>query len=177
MPQARKNIFFIDRKGLVTRQRAETEDDLELHKLPYAHDIADGGGSSVLEAVKLIKPTALIGIRHPYNGKDVAPSECTTEYVFPGLALGMTIAEGTRVRESILVEVAETVAESASHEDIDHGAVFPRKRHIPELSARVAASVAGKLFTNGWSALPEKHVDWLRLAKSWMFNPAYRSYS
>ena len=89
----------------------------------------------------------------------------------------MTIAEGTRVRESILIEVAETVAESASHEDIDHGAVFPRKRHIPELSARVAARVAGKLFTNGWSALPEKPVDWLRLAKSWMFNPAYRSYS
>ena len=247
LPQARKNIFFIDRKGLVTRQRAETEDDLELHKLPYAHDIADGGGSSVLEAVKLIKPTALIGIRRhrfsffegsvlkdeklftadvlremaecserpiimalsrpaalhectaaeayeatdgkcifvggcrsppfEHNGKDVAPSECTTEYVFPGLALGMTIAEGTRVRESILIEVAETVAESASHEDIDHGAVFPRKRHIPELSARVAASVAGKLFTNGWSALPEKPVDWLRLAKSWMFNPAYRSYS
>ena len=206
MPQARKNIFFIDRKGLVTRQRAETEDDLELHKLPYAHDIADGGGSSVLEAVKLIKPTALIGIRRhrfsffegsvlkdeklftadvlremaecserpiimalsrpaalhectaaeayeatdgkcifvggcrsppfEHNGKDVAPSECTTEYVFPGLALGMTIAEGTRVRESILIEVAETVAESASHEDIDHGAVFPRKRHIPELGAR-----------------------------------------
>ena len=193
LPQARKNIFFIDRKGLVTRQRAETEDDLELHKLPYAHDIADGGGSSVLEAVKLIKPTALIGIRRhrfsffegsvlkdeklftadvlremaecserpiimalsrpaalhectaaeayeatdgkcifvggcrsppfEHNGKDVAPSECTTEYVFPGLALGMTIAEGTRVRESILIEVAETVAESASHEDIDHGAI------------------------------------------------------
>ena len=46
------------------------------------------------------------------------------------------------MRESILIEVAETVAESASHEDIDHGAVFPRKRHIPELSARVAAVAA-----------------------------------
>lgn len=246
LPQARRNIFFIDRKGLVTRERAETEDDLELHKLPYAHDI-ETTGSSVLEAVKLIKPTALIGIRRhrfsffegsvlkdeklfkadvlremaecserpiimalsrpaalhectaeeayeatngkcifvggchsppfKHNGKDVAPSECTTEYVFPGLALGLTIAEGTRVRDSILIEVAETVAESASNKDIDHGAVFPRKRHIPELSAHVAASVASKLFANGWSALPEKPIDWLRLAKSWMFNPAYRLYN
>ena len=182
LPEARENIYFIDRKGLVTRDRAQREDDLEIHKLPYAHDME--GAASVRESVELIKPTALIGVRRhrfsffegsvlkdeklftedvlramakhsekplimalsrpsalhectakeayeatngkcifvggckstpfEYEGREIAPSECSTEYVFPGLGLGLTIAEGTRVRDSLLMEAAEVVANSAT---------------------------------------------------------------
>lgn len=245
LPEARENIYFIDRKGLVTRDRAQREDDLEIHKLPYAHDME--GAASVRESVELIKPTALIGVRRhrfsffegsvlkdeklftedvlramakhsekplimalsrpsalhectakeayeatngkcifvggckstpfEYEGREIAPSECSTEYVFPGLGLGLTIAEGTRVRDSLLMEAAEVVANSATPGDIARGAVFPRKRHIPDVSARVAARVAGKAFASGLSALPGKPMDWLRLAKSWMFDPTYRPYT
>jgi malate dehydrogenase (oxaloacetate-decarboxylating)(NADP+) len=112
-----------------------------------------------------------------YEAREIAPSECSTEYVFPGLGLGLTIAEGTRVRDSLLMEAAEVVANSATPGDIARGAVFPRKRHIPDVSARVAARVAGKAFASGLSALPGKPMDWLRLAKSWMFDPTYRPYT
>ena len=246
LPEARKNIYFIDRKGLVTRSRAENEDDLELHKLPYAHDI-EGCGSSVMNAVEIVKPTALIGVRRhrfsffegsvlkddklftddvlramaqyserplimalsrpsalhectaqeayeatggkcifvggchskpfEYKGKTIAPSECSTEYIFPGFGLGLAIAEATHVRDSLLIAAAEAVADQTSSEDIERGAVFPRKREIPEISAHVAARVASKAFANGLSALPNKPMDWLRLAKSWMFDPSYRPYT
>jgi len=49
-------------KGLVTRARAEKEMDMAFHKLPYAHDDMPDC-ASLAEAVRLIKPTALIGIR------------------------------------------------------------------------------------------------------------------
>lgn len=248
LPEARKNIFFIDRKGLLTRKRAEKEDDLEFHKLPYAHDIPDGCGKSVLESVELLKPTALIGVRRhrfsffegsklkdeklftkevlqamaksterplimalsrpaalhecsakeayegtggkcifiggcrsepfKYEGRTIEVSECSTDYIYPGLGLGLAIAEGTRLRDNLLIEAAEAVASSTTDSDLEHGALFPRKRHIPEISAHVAARVASKSFSSGLSALPTKpSIDWLRLAKSWMFDPSYRPYT
>jgi malate dehydrogenase (oxaloacetate-decarboxylating)(NADP+) len=246
LPEARKNIYFIDRRGLVTRSRAEVEDDMELHKLPYAHDIKECG-ASVLDAVKMVKPTALIGVRRhrfsffegsvlkdeklfntdvlramaehserplimalsrpsalhectaqeaynatdgkcifvsgchsppfEYNGKRIAPSECTTEYVYPGFALGLAMAEATHVRDSLLIAAAEAVADQTTDEDIAHGAVFPRKRDIPNISSHVAARVASEAFAQGLSALPNKPMDWLRLAKSWKFDPTYRPYT
>ena len=60
--EARRRIWMVDSGGLVTRQRAEFEDDLALHKLPYAHDGMPECGT-VLEAVRAVKPTALIGVR------------------------------------------------------------------------------------------------------------------
>jgi malate dehydrogenase (oxaloacetate-decarboxylating)(NADP+) len=60
--EARRRIWMVDSGGLVTRHRAEVEEDLALHKLPYAHD-GMPECSTVLEAVRAVKPTALIGVR------------------------------------------------------------------------------------------------------------------
>ena len=62
---------MVDSGGLVTRQRAEFEDDLALHKLPYAHD-GMPECSTVLEAVRAVKPTALIGVRRHKHSLKVA---------------------------------------------------------------------------------------------------------
>eukprot|EP01034_Spumella_vulgaris_P027694 gene27694-34456_t len=66
LDEARQCSWFVDSKGLVNSERAGS---LEHHKLPYAHDIAkavgaDGKnkGMTLIEAVKLIRPTALIGV-------------------------------------------------------------------------------------------------------------------
>jgi malate dehydrogenase (oxaloacetate-decarboxylating)(NADP+) len=54
--KGREKCWFVDSRGLVVSSRS----DLAEHKLPYAHDhepVAD-----FLEAVKAIKPTAIIGV-------------------------------------------------------------------------------------------------------------------
>jgi malate dehydrogenase (oxaloacetate-decarboxylating)(NADP+) len=56
MTAARKQVWMTDSRGLVTTTR---EDVLDVHKLPYARD--DKPAAELLEVVKRIKPTVLIG--------------------------------------------------------------------------------------------------------------------
>lgn len=53
---ARQRCWFVDSKGLVVQSRQ----DLAEHKLPYAHDHAFV--PTLAEAVKVLSPTALIGV-------------------------------------------------------------------------------------------------------------------
>ena len=62
--EARKKIFLLDSRGLVTSAR---EDKLAHHKLPYAHAppppaVGDFGSDKLLAAVEAVKPTCLIGV-------------------------------------------------------------------------------------------------------------------
>jgi malate dehydrogenase (oxaloacetate-decarboxylating)(NADP+) len=54
--QARRRCWLFDSKGLVVKLRT----DLAAHKQPYAHDHPAVG--SLLEAVKALRPTAIIGV-------------------------------------------------------------------------------------------------------------------
>jgi malate dehydrogenase (oxaloacetate-decarboxylating)(NADP+) len=59
--EARKKIFLLDSKGLITADR--DLNTLEHHKQPYAHFIqSNTRATTLIEAVKLLKPTALIGV-------------------------------------------------------------------------------------------------------------------
>jgi malate dehydrogenase (oxaloacetate-decarboxylating)(NADP+) len=55
--EARRQCWFVDSKGLVVQGRG---DALAEHKLPYAHE--HPFIESLAEAVKVLKPTALIGV-------------------------------------------------------------------------------------------------------------------
>ncbi len=54
--KGREKCWFVDSRGLVVSSRT----DLAEHKLPYAHEHEPMG--SLLEAVKALKPTAIIGV-------------------------------------------------------------------------------------------------------------------
>jgi malate dehydrogenase (oxaloacetate-decarboxylating)(NADP+) len=54
--QARRRCWLFDSRGMVVKQRTE----LAAHKQAYAHEHAPAG--SLLEAVKALRPTAIIGV-------------------------------------------------------------------------------------------------------------------
>ena len=54
--EARKLVWMVDSKGLVTKSRGEA---LQAHKIPYARD--EKPADTLLEIVKRVKPTILIG--------------------------------------------------------------------------------------------------------------------
>lgn len=74
--EARKNIWFCDSKGLITSNRLNNSDrPLAHHKEPWAHDASaftSDGKMSFLEAIKAIKPTAIVGV-------SAMPSQFTKE--------------------------------------------------------------------------------------------------
>ena len=57
--EARKKIFLVDSKGLVTKNRMES---LQHHKLHFAHDVDGGDGADFKAAIDLLKPTVIIGV-------------------------------------------------------------------------------------------------------------------
>jgi malate dehydrogenase (oxaloacetate-decarboxylating)(NADP+) len=61
LKEARKHIYLVDSKGLVTSKRLENGGTVRHHKLPYAHAISQEC-DTLLAAVKFIKPSGLIGV-------------------------------------------------------------------------------------------------------------------
>eukprot|EP01114_Cavostelium_apophysatum_P013495 TRINITY_DN3281_c0_g1_i2.p1 TRINITY_DN3281_c0_g1~~TRINITY_DN3281_c0_g1_i2.p1 ORF type:complete len:559 (-),score=151.85 TRINITY_DN3281_c0_g1_i2:33-1709(-) len=57
--QARKSFYFVDSKGLVTKNRGDT---LASFKVPYARDDFDTQYTNLLDVIKAVKPTGLIGL-------------------------------------------------------------------------------------------------------------------
>lgn len=61
--ESRKNIWLVDSQGLICKSRP---DELAHHKQPFAHPLPSActskGVDNLLDAIKLIKPTALIGV-------------------------------------------------------------------------------------------------------------------
>lgn len=55
--EALKRIALVDSKGLVSSKRTDT---MASNKLPFAHDLALASG--LLDAIKIFKPTAIIGV-------------------------------------------------------------------------------------------------------------------
>ena len=60
---ARERCWFVDTKGLVVKGRGDT---LAEHKVPYAHDFPFI--ATLAEAVKMLRPTALIGVSGMASG-------------------------------------------------------------------------------------------------------------
>jgi malate dehydrogenase (oxaloacetate-decarboxylating)(NADP+) len=58
---ARRKVFLFDTKGLITAGRGDAA-TMQHHKKPYAHDYQPAVVGDLLEAVKLLKPSALIGV-------------------------------------------------------------------------------------------------------------------
>ena len=58
---ARRKVFLFDTKGLITAGRGDAA-TMQHHKKPYAHDYQPAVVTDLLEAVKLLKPSALIGV-------------------------------------------------------------------------------------------------------------------
>lgn len=57
LEQARERFWLMDSKGLVTKARRKK---LQAHKVPYARD--EEGAETLLEVVKRVKPTILVGV-------------------------------------------------------------------------------------------------------------------
>jgi len=67
--EVRRRFWFVDSRGLVTSNRG---DKLEVHKVPYARHDCEHQVHDLLNVVKLVKPTALVGLAGIKGGEFTA---------------------------------------------------------------------------------------------------------
>jgi malate dehydrogenase (oxaloacetate-decarboxylating)(NADP+) len=225
--RARERCWLFDSHGLAVRPRT----DLAAHKLPYAHEHAPA--TTLLDAVKALKPTAIIGVAavggafteevvrtmaaingrpivfalsnptsksectaaqayrwsdgralfacgSPFdpvalNGRTVVPRQGNNSYIFPGVGMGVIVSRATRVTNEMFMTAARTLAEQVTKEDLAQGSLYPPLKNIRDVSAHIAAAVAGVAYRRGLAQAPEPS-NLLAYVRSRMYEPRYASF-
>ena len=106
------------------------------------------------------------------DGRTFVPRQGNNSYIFPGVGLG-AIASGTRlVTDEMFMAAARALAQLVSESDIEQGSLYPALPRIREVSAHIAAAVAGVAYERGLATgqLPNDLVGYIQ---SQMYDPHY----
>ncbi len=120
---------------------------------------------------------ALFACGSPYDpvqldGRTFVPRQGNNSYIFPGVGLG-AIASGSRlVTDEMFMAAAHTLAQLVSDADLEQGSLYPALPRIREVSAHIAAAVAGVAYQRGLVAGPTPN-DLMAFVQSQMYDPHY----
>jgi malate dehydrogenase (oxaloacetate-decarboxylating)(NADP+) len=106
------------------------------------------------------------------DGRTFAPGQCNNAYVFPGLGLGLMVAQARRVTESMFLAAARALAAEVQAADLESGRIFPPLARIGEVSSRIAAVVAEVAWSQG-IARRSRPADLAADIAAVRFDPAY----
>jgi malate dehydrogenase (oxaloacetate-decarboxylating)(NADP+) len=132
---------------------------------------------SAEEAYRYTGGRALFACGSPYDpvtidGTTFVPRQGNNSYIFPGVGLGV-IASGARlVTDDMFMAAAHTLAGLVSDADIKQGSLYPALPRIREVSAHIAAAVAGVAYKRGLAA-GQAPKDLLAFVQSQMYDPRY----
>jgi malic enzyme len=77
-----------------------------------------------------------------YNGRKHVIGQCNNVFVFPGVGLGVLISEASRVTDSMFLAAAQALTSFTCAQEAADGALYPRLRHLREVSRLIAFKVA-----------------------------------
>ena len=104
------------------------------------------------------------------------PGQGNNAYIFPGVGLGAVSSQSREVTDGMFLAAARVLADLVSDEDLALGRVYPQLSHIREVSAQIAAEVAGIAYREGL-AQREPPEDILEDVRQHMFQPLYPHYA
>jgi malic enzyme len=124
-------------------------------------------GRAIVATGSPFAPVDYEGVRHRIGQGNNA-------FVFPGVGLGVWLAQARRVSDGMFLDAAKALANTISDEDLAETAVFPPLIRIRECSHAVACAVIRRAVAEGQS--DDRLLDGLedRVAKA-MWEPEYRS--
>ncbi len=96
-------------------------------------------------------------------------------FIFPGVGLGVIVAESREVTDAMFLLAAQALAEHVTTERLDTGALYPNVAELRAISQHIAIRVAGEALRAGLSPLPTD-TDVAALVDSSMWWPAYAPY-
>ncbi len=123
------------------------------------------GGRAIFASGSPFQPLQL-------DGASYSPGQGNNAYIFPGVGLGALASGARRVTDEMFLGAAQVLADQVAEEDLALGRVYPRLSRIREVSALIAAEVAGIAWRRGL-ANREEPEDILANIREHMFRPIY----
>jgi len=107
-----------------------------------------------------------------FEGRHYVPRQGNNSYIFPGVGLGAITSRTTRITEDMFMAAAHTLAHLVTESDLDQGSLYPSLSRAREVSAHIAAAVAGSAYASGFGGRPRPD-DILADVRSQMYDPRY----
>jgi len=106
------------------------------------------------------------GVRHVIG-------QSNNVFAFPGIGLGVIVAELREIPDEIFYVAAQAIAQGTRDERLAIGALFPDQSELREITARVAIAVVRYAGANGLGhPIPEADIE--DVVRSSMWFPAYK---
>ncbi|MCA1766057.1 MAG: oxaloacetate-decarboxylating malate dehydrogenase [Desulfobulbaceae bacterium] len=142
--EARRRIFTLDRRGLVTADR-----ELEPYKAGFARDPGELPWFNREADGDLLNVIKQGGVQ--WGGEEVRIGQGNNVFVFPGVGLGVLAAGAREVLPEFFTAAAHAVAGSVSDQDLQKGILFPPVSELREVSLKVARAVGRTAISRGAS--------------------------
>jgi malate dehydrogenase (oxaloacetate-decarboxylating)(NADP+) len=168
--------------GALTREILETLSDMNENPIVFALSNPTAKAECTAEqAYAWTRGKAVFASGSPFapvqcGGKTHVPGQCNNAYVFPGVGLGAVVSGASKVTDEMFLAAAGVLAAQATGEDLACGRVFPGLARIREVSALIAAEVAGIAWRRGLASGPEPD-NLLEHVREQMFEPVYPHYA
>jgi len=110
-----------------------------------------------------------------YKGRSYPIAQCNNSYIFPGIGLGVIVAEASLISDAMLMVTSATLAEASPLATNGEGALLPAISDIAGLSKKIAFEVAKMAMQEGLALEVSDEVIYERIEKNFWL-PEYRSY-
>jgi len=120
---------------------------------------------------------ALVATGSPFDtvtlgGRTITIGQGNNVFVFPGIGLGVLVAEAREVTDAMFAAAADRLAAEVGDEDLASGSLFPRVRDIRRVTARIAEAVVREARDSGFGrSLDDASIPGAVSAAMW--DPAY----
>jgi len=120
---------------------------------------------------------ALVATGSPFDpvdvgGRSVPIGQSNNAFVFPGVGLGVLVAEAREVTNTMFAAAADTLAAHLSEEDRAAGRLFPRVAELRHVTAKVAEAVVRQAVKEGVARNPPAG-DAAEAVAAAMWDPVY----
>ena len=110
-----------------------------------------------------------------YRGEIYNISQCNNSYIFPGLGLGITAANISRVTDEMFMVTSETLAEVSPLANTGKGDLLPPLTEISALSRKIAFKIAKVAYEQGHALAMSDELLLAKIERNF-WTPEYRDY-
>lgn len=108
------------------------------------------------------------------DGRTHVPGQSNNAYIFPGIGLGISACQISRVTDGMFRAAANAVATGVSQDALDQGLVFPALDEIRDVSLDIAVAISELAFNEGLAGI-DKPSDLRSYIADKMYSPEYGS--